>query len=1825
MNRLRLLVAAALLGLPLVACEEGTQPPPVGEIDGRVVVEGEGLDGVTVSLSSGAATTTSGGGYFSFKDVEGGTYTITISGYPGDASFDQTTAEATITQADQTVNRNFNGSWIRTASLMGMVTVEGGGLPGVTVAITGRQDAQMLTDGNGQYTFTGLRAGNYTVTISGFDATDVAFSATSNALEVAVGESKVWSFDGTYVRESTIAGQVSVEGNGLAGVTISLQGMGADESENTDMGGQFTFSNLRAGEYQLAISGFDTREYGFSTTSATVRVEHGRTANVPFEGIMLRTASIMGQVSIEGEGLADVTVSLSGEGESLTTMTDNSGQYAFSKLPAGNFQVGISGYDTDDYSFETTSKNVALALGETATVPFEGILLRTSGISGRVSVEGMGLDSVTVTLSGDDLEEDMTSMTDASGQYAIAGLAEGDYTVAISDYDAVAYVFETTSMEVTLGDDDTQIVNFMGMHARTASISGKVYVDEAGKNDAYDDGENALMAPGISLALVGPGILDRTLGATGPDGSFSFGELRAGPYQLVVANAAAAGPDHAYGGPAEGYGFNLGVGDEETQNIPFDITHTTVNFSVNLKSGAAMGDALPGATVSFFSDMAGEQKIGDSKTGDDGMASMRIARSAASNHTVYASVAAPAGDYDTDGAMQAVMWDAQMTMHAASNSSDIVNLKADFSFNGATITTDFGGGMALGGWAISVSSDKSAAVDTPDKLDAMGDAKYSEVVMADSLPVKYTVAVAADQANTLDGGEKYSAGDGLEYTHDGLSLPATMDAGTLEVKYTTQTLKVYVHNERDQIMGFTGNVLGGDARMSGVLDIAIRHIERSSGRSRAFPTTAKVRASSKDGVYTFSNVPADAQVIVQADVKAGQNVKLLGEDELDAYTDNADNGRMKGAFGDNGGYNHTVELCPLMSRAEDQRHGECSSFAFVNTYAVHGQVWENTVATDGAAGGFRAVAKTAFKGVVVSMDPVDGENLAGDADSYTSGTDDKTTKNFNEAMFFDWDRKASGEYKLSVSAGWVAKVGGPDDAVPFGNQVSPLGADLQIDVSPTTGYVYGTVTDQKGFRVEGATVSANSATGTTDAFGRYRIRGFSGATVAKQPNKVAMTVSKAGFAQGKMTIDFAANAPAKQDFELSGEAKTATVSGTVRSSGSGDPVAGVTITVNGGRPVGATKDLKTGTDGTYTALVPVGNVVIAPSKAGMSFSPERHETTTIEGGAVSGLDFTGYPHGTLTGRVLSTSGGPMSGAKVTATPASGGAVADSSRTDVRGVYSLSVPFGRYTVAVEADGYTFATEDGDASVSVNVASGGTESVEDFKATAVATPPSTDVTLSALSVNGAAVDAGDDGNYATDVTNDVAMATIEATATDANATVAYAGADADSVMAGHQVALTAGMANAETVTVTAEDGTTTADYTVTVNRAAAVVTLSASPNPVDEGGKVTVTASLDVAQAEAFTVTVSATGGTLGDNELSFAAGATTSTGDVTITQTGNDVRDTTPLTVVVSGSTTASGVADIEDVTVNVTDDELVATMPRNLAAMPGDQSATVTWDPPSQFGSAAITSYEWEATAAGQARRFGTITDLTALTIALGDGSDNNAALMNGVTYTISVHAVTSIGDGDPAITTVKAQPNLTMVASQASITEAGEDSSEVVVSLSNPTSEAVTVTVTLDDSNLASLSKASMLIEVGTTADTTYVKAKDNRHAAADTVMVTATADNANDPAAGIEIEITNDTDAAPGEPRGLLVTPGNAQLKVEWNSPESNGTQPITRYEIRWAVSDIDEEDWEPVDGDAGAREYTITGLTNGTTYTVQVRAVSDAGGGSAASGEGSPSSSE
>ena len=1170
MNRLKLLAMATLMALTLTACDEGTPvpvepdppPDPVGMISGTVTIDGSGAAGLTATLSSGATQTTNTSGAFTFADVVAGSYTVTISGHPEDVTFPAATQSATIASDGQTVQLNFPGQYIRSSSVVGNVVASD--------AMMSAMDSDGLPDV-------------------------------------------------------------------LAGVTVTLTGDHAmAEPQQTDMStGGFAFTGLRAGTYTVEISGFP-EDVAFDEVSMTVDVGVGDVGKANFEGAYIRTAAVEGRVIIEGEGLAGVTVTLVGGpgNDSYTKMTGANGEYAFTELRPGDYQVSITGYDPEDYEFASNSHDVSVDLDETETVSFTGVLLRTSGISGRVSVEGTGLADIEVTLSGGDSAR--TTMTDASGQYAFAGLAAGDYTVSIA-VESEAYVFESMSSDVSVADDATEIVNFEGAHATTASVSGMLFIDELDNNDMHDEGEHPLAHAGVPVALVGPGVNDQRLSATNAEGQFMFSDLRAGPYQLIVpitaeVAAALAAADLAYGGPATGYGFALGVGEARTQAVPFDITHTTVNFTVSLKSGDETGDALPGAAVTLYSDDAGETKVGGGETGDDGSVAIKVARAGTSGNMVHAGVSSDG--YDVADGLTAVSWNPQYNMAMGANENDIVNLNVDVTVSGATVTRGDNGGDALAGWAISVTmpgeDDEMVAVEgAPEELDEDGNAAFTTTV--ESVPASFTFAVAEDQEgkddedNELDGGENYEA-DPVVHTHTGLSLAGTMDAGSIVVNYTTQTLKVYVHHELDQVEGYTGNVLGGDERDDGKVDVDIRYIN-DSGRSRAFQSADSIDVDGGDkGVWVFSNVPADMNVVVEAedgqdeDDEGYQAIMVLDDgahsDELAAYRDTDANGITGGHFGDMGGYSHTVELCPLQATSP-QDHGECSSFAYVSAHSVSGLIWKTSVEMDDADD-FEAVEDPDFvEGITVSLTPVDGKNLAGEEQSATTEEeDDDDTEDLDETHQFEFADIASGAYKLGVPDGWRAKMGAKGATADVGNALNPLGSagdgDVVLDITPATATVYGFVVDEDGFAVDSATVTANAESALTDEHGRFILDGIKSET--RKVNKKNVTgifveASIAGIGKASVTLAFAANSVTEvkkdgNDLTLSAAAETSSISGTVSASGSAAPVAGAKVDVSyddgatfvapenknakskAAKAAGAKNDIHvTGADGTYTVMV----------------------------------------------------------------------------------------------------------------------------------------------------------------------------------------------------------------------------------------------------------------------------------------------------------------------------------------------------------------------------------------------------------------------------------------------------------------------------------------------------------------------------------------------------------------------------------------------------------------------------------------------------------------
>ncbi|MDE2753896.1 MAG: fibronectin type III domain-containing protein, partial [Gemmatimonadota bacterium] len=719
-----------------------------------------------------------------------------------------------------------------------------------------------------------------------------------------------------------------------------------------------------------------------------------------------------------------------------------------------------------------------------------------------------------------------------------------------------------------------------------------------------------------------------------------------------------------------------------------------------------------------------------------------------------------------------------------------------------------------------------------------------------------------------------------------------------------------------------------------------------------------------------------------------------------------------------------------------------------------------------------------------------------------------------------------------------------------------------------------------------------------DEFGRYIVEGFShvvGANTSRtnpdwrRQRIVVVTASRGGFDMRADTMLFAGtvNTPTEHNIDLAGTAATATVSGMVTAFGSTTPIAGVEIRVDGMAPINknaksvrtlpANDIYVTGADGTYTISVPakaVGQTSrISAHRRGMTFTPAHLDLSTPSGSSISGINFAGVSNSTIAGRVQAPdpdgdgpqTGGPLSGVMVkaiVANAAAGTMATDSATTGATGTFSLSVPAGTYDVEPSKEGYTFTCPGTPANCTVTIGLGQTVSFGDFKSEAVDPPdpePSDDATLSALSLSDGVLNpafASADTVYTANVGVDTDSITVMATATHASADVVITPAEsmADSARAGDQVELAIGE-NTIMVTVTAEDGTTTKRYHLTVTRS-----------------------------------------------------------------------------------------------------DGHVAPSAPTSLEVTPGDQSATLTWRAPRQIGSTAITTYDWEASAPGQLTRSGTLAADQAT-----DGLYTQAVpnLVNGATYTFSVYAVNTKGDpavnvrGPAATATAKAQPSITMAIDNTTLAEAptgATDTATVTITLSQPSIEAITVTVVemfaegdMIMTSQVDIANATVMIPAGSTSPATgttapTITAKDDvideeadGNANSGTALVQATATNAidSDAETGTEgqqpasLTITDD-DTVPGAPANLAAVAGDAQLTVEWTSGTA-GSSTVTHFEYRYSSETLDDEDeWVVVTGGANARVVVIGNLTNDTAYNIEVRAVSAAGNGAAGTTTGTPTDS-
>jgi SdrD B-like domain len=476
-----------------------------------------GISGLTVLLKDGFGTvidfrTTDGNGEFLFSGLPADTYTVVVTGmsgyiptYDADGIISANTATVTLANGEQRFDVDFGyrlpppppasvaGRVWDDADANGVPNGAETGLAGLPVTLWNSSGTALLTvptDALGYYSFTGLVAGTYAVTVapaSYWGATfDVDGTGTPNIAGVAMvaGQSLTGvDFGYQYAPPPGSLGDrvwhdlngdgVQDPGEpGLAGVTVELRDAGGAllASVPTDAAGFYGFLTVDAGDYTISIlpptyydaTGDVDGSASPNVTALTLGIGE-EFENIDFGLIYNPPPALIGDrvwedlnsngVQEPGEngfpGLAVVLRDSLGAVVATAT-TGPAGEYAFGDLAAGTYSVTVTPptyyiptYDLDGIA-TTNVVTLTVAIGETNELVDFGLIYAPplGSLGDRVWIDAnsnslqdvgeLGMTNIPVTLKDSGGVVLATTTTDAAGEYRFTGLSARTYIVEVS-------------------------------------------------------------------------------------------------------------------------------------------------------------------------------------------------------------------------------------------------------------------------------------------------------------------------------------------------------------------------------------------------------------------------------------------------------------------------------------------------------------------------------------------------------------------------------------------------------------------------------------------------------------------------------------------------------------------------------------------------------------------------------------------------------------------------------------------------------------------------------------------------------------------------------------------------------------------------------------------------------------------------------------------------------------------------------------------------------------------------------------------------------------------------------------------------------------------------------------------------------------------------------------------------------------------------------------------------------------------------------------------------------------------------------------------------
>ena len=503
-----------------------------------ITVELVGTDGSVV-----ATTKTDTDGNYSFTGLDAGTYTVKVTKAGDIAELTQTedpdgtkdNASGAITlNADNPVRENVNFGYIKKHAISGNVYLDQNrdktkntgdiDLSGVTVKLLdkdGNVAGTTTTDADGNYSFTGLNDGTYTVQVdktgplADKEQTEDPSGKTdsrSQAITFTRTDPDVTNVNFGYAEDYTVSGTVYYDKDrsetlnnsepGFDGITVNLLGEDGQvvATTTTKADGTYSFSKLPAGKYTVKVEPSDLLKKLEQTedpdgtkdhTSGVVQVNHdnpsvknvnfGYIANNSINGTIYRDGDRDGKKGDTEGRYSGVTVQLlDKDGKVIATATtDKDGKYSFEHLPDGTYSVKVvkDGVLTDtdqtgdpDNKLDNASEPITLDeknptkgdvdFGYVPNNSIKGTVYRDDNRDKTINGDEPGLGRVSVQLLDEDGKVLQTLDTDADGNYAFQHLPDGKYTVKVVRSSSIKDYDQTEDPDATV--DETSAVYTMG-------------------------------------------------------------------------------------------------------------------------------------------------------------------------------------------------------------------------------------------------------------------------------------------------------------------------------------------------------------------------------------------------------------------------------------------------------------------------------------------------------------------------------------------------------------------------------------------------------------------------------------------------------------------------------------------------------------------------------------------------------------------------------------------------------------------------------------------------------------------------------------------------------------------------------------------------------------------------------------------------------------------------------------------------------------------------------------------------------------------------------------------------------------------------------------------------------------------------------------------------------------------------------------------------------------------------------------------------------------------------------------------------------------------